>query len=230
MARYAVIGASQGTGLAITQRLAKEGHSVRAISRTPPAAAANIEPFAADVTDARSIGRALDDAFDAVFFTVDATGGIGGHALFGSREKIRAVTYQGCLNAIAGAREGTRPKAFVLLSVIGCDTSSMIWSMLNTLKPGSKRNVFEREEALKSSGLPYVITRAAKLNDEPAGAKPLTATSPTHRLVSSMGTARADLARAMIQAAGRAPKNTTWDVFNDAEVKAPTWLSAEGAR
>ena len=92
MARYAVIGSSRGTGLAITRQLAAAGEHVRAISRNPPPAGAFVEPFVADVTDRASLARAFAGDLDAVFFTVDATGGIGDHQLFGSRGAIRAVT------------------------------------------------------------------------------------------------------------------------------------------
>ena len=224
MPRYAVVGSSHGTGLAITKRLASEGVSVRAISRNPPPASDFVEPFAADVTQPASLARAFEGTFDAVFFTVDATGGIGNHMLFGSREKIRAVTYQGCLNTIAAASSSTSPPKFVLLSVIGSDQSSMMWSVLNLVKTGSKRNVRDREVALRASSLPYVILRAPKLSDGAGSLVATAATAPTHKLDSKMGISRSDLATAMIQAAKYAPERTTWDVFSEDAGPVPEWL------
>ena len=225
MGRYAVIGASKGTGLAITRILESAGDQVRAISRTPPTGGANVEPFAADVTDAASIGRALDDAFDAVFFTVDINGGIGGHALFGSREKIREVTFGGCVNAIRAAARAPVKPGFVLLSVMGVDQSSLVWTMLNIVKTGSKRNILEREQALKASGLPFVIARAPRLTDLAAGMTPVAATPAKHKLA-GMSIPRGDLARALVAAARQAPPSTSWDVFSSAEGPVPTWLRA----
>ena len=226
MPRYAVVGSSHGTGLAITNRLASEGVSVRAISRSPPAASEFVEPFAADVTLPATLTRALDGPFDAIFFTVDATGGMGNHMLFGSREKIRAVTYQGCLNTIAAASQLASPPKFLLLSVIGSDQSSMMWSVLNVVKTGSKKNVRDREAALRASKLPYVILRAPKLNDGAGGLVATAATPPTHKLDTKMNIARVDLAAAMIEAAKHAPERSTWDVFADDKGPIPAWLRA----
>jgi len=50
------------------------------------------------VIDARSIREAIAEDYRAIFFTVAATGGIDGRAMFGAKTKIREVTYQGLLN------------------------------------------------------------------------------------------------------------------------------------
>lgn len=223
MARYAVIGSSHGTGLAITQQLAAAGDHVRAISRNPPPASTFVEPFVADVTDPASLARAFDGDLDAVFFTVDATGGMANHQLFGSRSAIRAVTYQGCVNAIEAVAAAPSRPAFILLSVMGVDQKSWVWTMLNIVKTGSKRNVMDRELALKGSGVPHVILRAPRLTDEPGGAVPVAATAAEHKL-GSMSLPRNDLARTMIKAAQNAPRSSTWDVFSDAAGPIPTWL------
>jgi nucleoside-diphosphate-sugar epimerase len=223
--RYAIVGSSRGTGLEITQRLASEGNSVRAISRHPPAASELIEPFAADVTDRAAMERALDAEFAAIFFTVDVTGGIGGRGLFGSRKYLREVTYQGCLNAIAAASRHRPLPTFTLLSVIGADRSSFAWSVLNTVKRGLKQIVLEREQVLARGELPYVIVRAPVLTDEVGGQMLVTATQPTHKLDSKLKIARADLAKAMIQAAKHAPSRSTWDVFAGGSDPAPAWLT-----
>lgn len=223
MARYAVIGSSRGTGLAITRQLAAAGEHVRAISRNPPPAGEFVEPFVADVTDPASLARAFAGHLDAVFFTVDATGGMGDHQLFGSRSAIRAVTYQGCVNAIEAIAAAPAKPAFILLSVMGVDQWSLVWTMLDVVKTGSKRNVLDRELALKASGVPHVILRAPRLTDAPGGTVPVAATPPTHKLA-SMSLPRNDLARTMIAAARNAPRSSTWDVFPDASGPVPPWL------
>ncbi len=67
MTRYAVIGASSGTGLEIVRHLAERKIPVRAISHRPGPAQEGVEPFAADVTDPASIAKALEGGLDAVF-------------------------------------------------------------------------------------------------------------------------------------------------------------------
>ncbi len=223
MARYAVIGSSRGTGLAITRQLSAAGEHVRAISRNPPPVSEFVEPFIADVTDPSSLALAFAGDLDAVFFTVDATGGMGDHQLFGSRSAIRAVTYQGCVNAIEAVAAAPSRPAFILLSVMGVDQGSLVWTMLNIVKTGSKRNVLDRELALKASGIPHVILRAPRLTDEPGGAVRVAATPPTHKLA-SMSLPRNDLARTMIKAAKHAPRSSTWDVFSDSSGPMPPWL------
>jgi uncharacterized protein YbjT (DUF2867 family) len=218
MTRYAVIGASSGTGREIVRHLAERRIPVRAIARREQPAEDGVEPFAADVTDPASIAKALEGGFDAVFYTVDI------HGLRNSREAVRKVMYEGCVNAIQAAAAGGA-KRFVLLSVIGPERPTWVWWVLDAMKRGMRRNVLDRERALKDSGLAYVICRAPKLNDGPASLVPLAATGPQHRLDMKMGIARADLARALVRAAQAAPQSTTWDVFADAAGPAPDWLA-----
>ena len=228
MKRSAVIGARSGTGLALVHQLAAQDYHVRAISRRPPPAAQYIEPHAADVTDAQALAQALDAPFDAVFYTVDI------HGLLQPRDAIRAAMVQGCLNALAGmhatvARHpAAAPPRFVLLSVIGPDKPSWVWWLLNASKRGMQRNVLDREQAVRDSGLSYTICRAPRLNDGASTGTPLAATPPCHALDMSRGIARADLARALILAAQHAPANSTWDVFADVQgqASAPRWLQA----
>jgi len=220
MTRYAVIGASSGTGRQIVRYLADKHVQVRAISRRPLAAQEGVEPYAADVTDPASIAKALEGDFDAVFYTVDI------HGLRNSRETVRSVMYDGCINTIhAAAAAGA--KRFVLLSVIGPDRPSWVWWILNAIKPGMQRNVLDRERALIHSGLSYVICRAPRLNDSPGGVIPIAATASEHRLDMGMGIARADLARAMARAAAAAPERTIWDIYADSGGPIPAWLRTD---
>ena len=226
MKRYAVIGASSGTGLALVKQLTAQRSVVRAISRRPPNDGPYIEPFAADVTDPASIAKALDAPFDAVFYTVDI------HELFQPREAIRSTMVDGCVNALAGVKAATAahplapPARFVLLSVIGPDRPSWVWWLLNASKRGMQRNVLDREHAVKSSSQPYVICRAPRLHDRLSAGAPLWATPPQHSLDMGTDIARVDLARALILAARYAPANSSWDVFagGESRVQPPRWL------
>jgi uncharacterized protein YbjT (DUF2867 family) len=219
MSRYAVVGASSGTGAQIVTHLAARGIPVRAISRNPRPHEDGVEPYAADVTDPAQLAKALDGEFDAVFFTVD----IQGSGL--KRDAIRTVMYDGCINSIRAARSGGA-RRFVLLSVIAPDRFSWVWWVLNAIKPGMRRNILDREEALRTSGIPYVIVRAPRLNDSSGGAS-ITATLPEHRLDMTRGIARTDLAHALIRAAQAAPENSIWDIYVDADRPAPKWVQSD---
>ena len=219
MTRYAVIGASSGTGQQIVTHLAERGIPVRAISRNPRPTQGSVEPYAADVTDAAALAQALQGEFDAVFYTADIHGR--GH----KRDAIRAVMYEGCVNAIRAA-EAAGTKRFMLLSVIAPDRFSWVWWVLDALKPGMRRNIRDREQALKESALPYVICRAPRLNDRPAHTVPVAATRPERRLDMKRGIARADLARVLVRAAEDAPDGTIWDVYADPLGPVPVWLES----
>lgn len=210
MKKYAVIGASSGTGLEIVRLLASRGHQVRAISRRPPPPTELIEPFSADVTDAAAMVRALDGDFDAVFFTVDI------HKRFASREEVRTLMFDGCMNAIRAAQQSAVPPRFVLLSVIGPGQPSWVWHMLNLFKRGMRKNVLDREAALAESGLDYVIARAARLVDAVRlrDKAPAAVLAPAvHRLDMKRTVARSELAVALVSAAQSAPARSVWDVF-----------------
>jgi uncharacterized protein YbjT (DUF2867 family) len=219
MKTYAVIGASSGTGLALTNYLASKQNRVRAISRHPPEASAFIEPVVADVTDPASISKALAGGFSSVFFAADIHG-------LKSRDDVRKLMYQGCVNSMKAAAKNATPPRFVLVSVIGPELPSWVWWLLNSVKRGMKQNVLDREQALKESGLSYVICRAPKLGDGAGWLIPIAATVPGHKLDMKMGIARTDLARALVLAADSAPDRTTWDVFADAKGPVPPWLRA----
>ena len=101
---FCIVGATRGTGLLIAQQLLEGGSTVTFVARDPDTASeilgnrADIRP--GDVTDARTIREAITEGYQAIFFTVAATAGIDGRALFGSKAMIRAVTYQGLLQQL----------------------------------------------------------------------------------------------------------------------------------
>lgn len=216
--RYAVVGASKGTGKAIVDLLVSGGHTVRAISRHPQGVTSLVEPVAADVTDPQSIAQALQGQFDAVFFTVEIRG------MTNSRAQVRSVMLDGCVNTIRAAGASADAPKFVLLSVIGPDRPSWVWWILNSMKRGMKSNILAREEALKSSGLSYVICRAPKLGDGPGGNASLGGSACHHKLDMKMGIDRVDLARVLVAAAQNAPARTSWDVFAGSDAPPLAWL------
>lgn len=210
MTRYAVVGASSGTGEAITQLLSARGDHVIAISRRPAAARDNVTPVAADVQDAASLEKALGDGIDTVFFTVDT------HGFRKPRADIHSVMVRGCIHAMEAAiKKGAR--RFVLLSVIGAEDSSWIWWLLNAVKPGMQENVLEREEALKQSGIPYIIVRAPRLDDAKLTHGSSLKPSSRQRLGMKPHISRQELAYLMVHAAdaGTFYEGATWDVASE---------------
>jgi len=207
MKRHAVIGASSGTGSAITHLLAKRGDHVTAISRRPSPAQPNVTGVAADVRDAAALKDALAGEIDTVFYTVDI------HGFRKSKALVYSVMVLGCINAMeAAAKAGA--KRFVLLSVIGAERPSFTWSLLNFLKPGMRANVLQREHALEQSGLPYTIVRAPRLVDGLAEEGNTLAPATRTRLGMKRSISRHELARLMIAAADSADTGgrSTWDV------------------
>jgi len=223
MKKYAVIGASSGTGLEIVRMLAAQGHHVRAISRRPLEATVFIEPVSADVTNATAIAKALEGDFDAIFFTADI------HKRSASKQEVRSLMFDGFMNVVRAAKSHAIAPRLVLLSVIGPDKPTWVWHLLNTLKRGMRQNVLDREAELQKSGLPYVIMRAARLVDTPgdqSGVGKTTVTRPVHKLDMKTTMNRKELARVMGAAAQSAPKNSVWDVFGSEHESVPKWIEA----
>jgi uncharacterized protein YbjT (DUF2867 family) len=201
---FCIVGATSGTGLLIAQQLLKEGSKVRVIARDPDKAVrllgSRAYVYSGDVTDARSINDALTENHRAIFFTVAATGGINGRALFASNSMIRAVTYQGLLNVVDAARSRGFDSRIILPSVIGVNRPSLMMSILNTVKKGLQRNLIERELYLRASGLDYTIVRAPILANAPAGETEVRITPANNQLRAGQKVSRSDLARVMILA------------------------------
>lgn len=232
MKEYAVVGASSGTGLAITRLLASQGHTVRAIARKPPAATEFIKPVIADIGNPAAIAAALAGELEAVFFTVDI------HKAFASKQLIRSVMFDGFVNVLGAAKHSTKPPRIILLSVMGPGKPSLTWHLLNLAKRGMQKNIVDREQALMDSGMPYVILRAPRLVDveskvtadaAPSMIRPATAAMlsahANHRLNMKRTIARPDLAAAMVVAATSAPDDSVWDVYGDGAGPVPAWLA-----
>jgi uncharacterized protein YbjT (DUF2867 family) len=217
-----VIGATRGTGLLIAKRLAADGKRVRVVARDVAKARAihgdSVEVVPGDVCDRASLNQALVGDLDTIFFTVEATGGIAGRALLGSRHRIRSVTYDGLVNCVDEARTRCFSGRFVMASVIGCDRRSFMWWALNLLKPGLKKNVEAREHYLKASGLNHIILRAPVLTNGQSEAERVAIRPAARRFTIGARLAREDYARVMVFCANEAATaGGVFDVFrNDA--------------
>ncbi|MFQ8432404.1 NAD(P)H-binding protein [Amaricoccus sp. W119] len=228
-APYCVIGCTRGTGLRIARQLVARGAAVRGVARAPGKARgllpAGVDIRAGDVTDRGSLGRAGLGDCRAIFFAVDVTGGIAGRGFFKPSDQIRAVTYQGLVNAVEAAKAAGFSGRFVLLSGMGSELPSFAGRLLNTIKGDLQGNQRDRDAYLRGSGLDWSIGRGGILTNEPAGRADIRVTPPVHRLSLCRRVARPDFARALIVAADTpAASRRMFDVFN-ARGSAP----AEGA-
>jgi len=216
---YCVIGCTRGTGLQIARQLATRGAPVRGIARDSEKARAllpaGVEVRAGDVTDPAPLRRAGLGECRAIFFAVDITGGVGGRGFFKPESEIRAVTYQGLVNAVDAAKDAGFQRRFVLLSGMGSEFSSFTGRLLNTVKGNLQRNQRDRNEYLRNSGLDWCVGRGAVLTDDPGGQAAVRITPPVHRLSLLCRVARADFPRALIAAADApAASGCMFDAFN----------------
>jgi hypothetical protein len=123
---------------------------------------------------------------------------------WGRRTQIREVTYQGLRNVVDAARSSGFKGRMTLASVVGADRSSLVISLLNTIKSGLQRNLMERELYLRASGLDYTIVRAPILTSAPAGQTNVRITLAVRKLTAGPKMSRGDLARVMILASEQA--------------------------
>ena len=102
--------------------------------------------------------------------------------------------------------------------MVGADRSSLVISILNTVKSGLQRNLMERELYLRASGLDYAIVRAPILTSAPAGQTNVRITRAVNRLTAGPKISRGDLARVMILASEQAvASRKTFDLFAEKE-------------
>ncbi|WP_122220821.1 SDR family NAD(P)-dependent oxidoreductase [Pseudomonas syringae group genomosp. 3] len=218
--QFCVVGATRGTGLHIARQLVLDGKKVRVVARFPEKVRQvlgdHVEIFRGDVTVASSLSAALTANCQVIIYAVDITGGIGGRSFFGASRKIREVTYQGFVNVIEIARTNGFNGRVVLLSGMGCDRRSLSGAILNSVKGNLQKNMFDRENYLKSCGLDYTVCRGAILTDGPGGRHRIKITAPVHSLSVRRKICRADFARAVIAVSQTAiASRQVYDVFGE---------------
>jgi putative NADH-flavin reductase len=163
--RVLVVGATGGTGRAITTRALVEGHTVTAFARRAaslPSGDGRLRRLPGDVTDAAAVDAAVRDQ-DAVI------------CVLGAAITRRPVTVfsQGTANLIqAMVAHGVR--RIVCVTGIGCGNSRGHGGFLydRIVLPYVLRTIYEdkdRQEAvLRESGLDWIAVRPAFLTDGPA--------------------------------------------------------------
>jgi NAD(P)H-binding len=172
-----VIGATRGTGKAVVKRSIAQGDSVtvmaRDISKAKTLFGDTVDIIYGDVTRPESLEIVLASTFDAIIYTVDITGGVGGRGFFTSRQQIDKVVYGGVVNIIHALKEHGFKNQFILLTTLGLENRSLIINLLNLIKPGVIQSSIDKATFLIQSGLPYTIVQAGALHDRAVSKIPL---------------------------------------------------------
>src|ERR1700739_3435348 len=163
--RVLVVGATGGTGRAITTRALVEGHSVTAFARRAaalPSGDARLRRFPGDVLDPAAIDAAVRDQ-DAVICVLGAPP---------TRRPV-SVFSQGTPNLVA-AMSAHGVRRIICVTGVGCGNSRGHGGFLydRVFLPYVLRTIYEdkdRQEAiLRTSGLDWIIVRPGFLTDGPA--------------------------------------------------------------
>jgi hypothetical protein len=172
-----VIGGTRGTGkLAIDCAIA-QGYSVTLLARDPAKAKVLFGDTVAivngDVTRPATLQTLEWSSFDAIIYTVDITGGIGGRGFFASRQNIYDIVCGGVINTIDAAKDRGFKRQFILLTTLGLEQRSLVMNLLDLLKPGVVRASQDKATYLIQSGFPYTIVQAGALHDRFVSREPL---------------------------------------------------------
>jgi nucleoside-diphosphate-sugar epimerase len=173
-----IIGGTRGTGKEVIEQAISQGDSVTVLARDPSKAKIlfgdSLNILAGDVTDPKSLGKVLSADFDAIIYTVDITGGIGGRGFFASRQQIDRVVYGGVVNVVRALKDRGFNNQFIMLTTLGLENRSVIMNLLDIIKPGVVESSTSKATFLIQSGLPYTIVQAGALHNRTTSKEPLT--------------------------------------------------------
>lgn len=218
-----VIGSTRGTGNLVVHQLISQGIPCIVMARNP-SKARNLYPQAAkiiygDVTQTDSLESALNCDLQALVYTVDVTGGLGGRGFFLPRKTIRDVVYQGVVNTVNAAKTTGKIKQFILLSTLGANNPSWLLKILDLIKPGAVAASQDKVEYLKRSGLNYTIVQAGILQNKPTTNRPLVINQKNIQMQLNTKISRANLAQVMVSCIGNTHTyNRSFNVYGGREV------------
>jgi NAD(P)-dependent dehydrogenase (short-subunit alcohol dehydrogenase family) len=201
-----VIGGTRGTGKAAIERSLTLGYSVTLIARDLAKANSlfgkTVDLIYGDVTLPNSLESAINADFDAIVYTVDITGGVGGRGFFASRQSIRAIVYDGLVNTVDAAKKQGFQNQFILLTTLGLAQRSLIMTVLNTIKLGVIRSSQDKVTYLIQSGLPYTIVQAGALHDGKVSREPLVVSQGDLPMQLNYQISRQHLAQVLVASVG----------------------------
>lgn len=167
-----VIGATQGTGALIVEKLLAAGWQVSVLARSTAKAATRfggqpVTIIAGDLGQPASLPADFS-AYDALILTA----GVTKRPVL--EDTIRRVEYDGTLHLLDKARTSGFQGRFMYMNSIGTERGSWLAGTLNLVKGKTLIWRKKAEAAIAESGLPYTVIRAGLLNDKPGGAHRLT--------------------------------------------------------
>ena len=195
--KLAILGATGKTGGHATHHALAQGHTVRALARDPSKVAEKdplLEVIQGDATNVADCTR-LVDGCDAVFAAVGPVG-------------LGATTVrQDIARAVTAAMKDRGVKRIVWLSALGVGdniaqakrSSWFATLFMKTLLKKTYVDAAAAEEALRASGLDYVLARPPRLTDGPSS-RPLVEV-PEAEKVPRLTCTREDVALWMLAAA-----------------------------
>jgi uncharacterized protein YbjT (DUF2867 family) len=205
-----VIGATQGTGRHVVDRLLRDGWRVRVLARDPARAAAvfgdAVEITRGDLTALETLLPAMDGVSHVVL-----TAGVTKRPA--PERLVKATEFDGTLNVLGSARSAGLRGRLLYMSAIGTTRWSPLAFLLNLIKGNTLKWRRRAEEELRASGLEYTIVHAGVLNDRPAGERPIVVTQRRLPLSPRYRISREDAAEVLVRALGDPrTRNATLDV------------------
>lgn len=192
--RTLVVGATAGTGLLVVKQLLAEGALVRVLVRNKAKAEVLFgDRVELSVGDLARPDQAFRDAFREVHDVVFTAGVASGRPA--KRALIKAVEQEGTVAAIDAARTARITGRFLYMNTMGKGDRTLFMRFLNVMKPGLSQARTDVENAIRASGLSYVIVRASVLINSVGGRKPLRIFAGDAPLHPWMLIPRADVAR-----------------------------------
>lgn len=222
--RVLVIGATQGTGYHVVQRLLRDGYAVRVLARNEAKArdrfGDRVEIVAGDITRAESLPHAVR-GIDHLILTAGVTKRPAAQSL------VKATEYDGTRNVLAAARQAGLTGRFMYMGAIGTTRGSPGSFALNLIKGNTLRWRRRAEAEIRASGLDYTIVHAGVLRDAPPGRHPVRIGQERYRLWPWHRIGREDVAEVFVQALPRSEtRNTTFDAVWGRGSGPTSWASA----
>ncbi len=193
-----VIGATQGTGYEIVQRLLAAGHAVRVLARYPEKArqlfaGKPVEIITADITQPATLERRLFEV-EHIIFTAGVTQRPANETL------VKTTEYEGVVNVLQAAQQAGFTGRFLYMTTVGIDESSVLGLFLNLLKRNMLYWRKQAEAAIRASNLSYTIIRAGILNDKAGGERAIEISQRSYPLALDYAISRKDVATVFVQA------------------------------
>jgi uncharacterized protein YbjT (DUF2867 family) len=223
--RILIIGGSRGTGLLIARRLSQRGGTVTVMTRSPERTRAlvgsAIQVVLGDITRPATLGPAIDDA-DQIVCTAGVRSGRPS-----SQSKIRATEYEGTTHILeAAAASGFRGR-LLYMTASGARTPSIWATFLNIYKGNTLVWRRRAEDAIRASGIDYVVIRAGVLLNVAPKRHAIHISQDDLKLSPRYRVARADVADVFVEVLDRPSVScVTFDVVWGAGLYREGWTTA----